>query len=107
MRLAITSLLLFLVGCTTSSETMTELSMGMTKSEVFRLMGKPDSISATNGTEYLTYTLRTETSFTRNTFGYEGQYFVRLVNGRVDSYGKMGDFDTTKDPTLNLNIRNR
>jgi outer membrane protein assembly factor BamE (lipoprotein component of BamABCDE complex) len=107
MRLVITSLLLFLVGCTTSSETMTELSMGMTKSEVFRLMGKPDSISATNGTEYLTYTLRTETSFTRNTFGYQGQYFVRLVNGRVDSYGKVGDFDTTKDPTLNLNIRNR
>lgn len=96
-----------LVGCTTSSETMTELSMGMTKSEVFKLMGKPDSISATNGTEYLTYTLRTETSFTRNTFGYQGQYFVRLVNGRVDSYGKVGDFDTTKDPTLNINVRNR
>jgi outer membrane protein assembly factor BamE (lipoprotein component of BamABCDE complex) len=107
MRLVITSLLLFLAGCTTSSETMTELSMGMTKSEVFRLMGKPDSISATNGTEYLTYTLRTETSFTRNTFGYQGQYFVRLVNGRVDSYGKVGDFDTTKDPTLNINVRNR
>lgn len=107
MRLAIISLLIFLVGCTTSSETMTELSMGMTKSEVFKLMGKPDSISASNGTEYLTYTLRTETSFTRNTFGYQGQYFVRLVNGRVDAYGKVGDFDTTKDPTLNLNIRNR
>jgi hypothetical protein len=108
MRLTITALLLLvLAGCTTSSETMTELSMGMTKSEVFKLMGKPDSISASNGTEYLTYTLRTETSFTRNTFGYQGQYFVRLVNGRVDSYGKVGDFDTTKDPTLNINVRNR
>lgn len=100
-------LLLFLVGCTTSSDSMAELSMGMTKGEVIKLLGKPDSVSATNGIEYLTYTLRTETSFTRNTWGYQGQYFVRLANGRVDSYGKVGDFDTTKDPTMNINIRNR
>ena len=107
MRYVLASLLLFLVGCTTSSDSMTELSMGMTKGEVIKLLGKPDSVSATNGIEYFTYTLRTETSFTRNTFGYQGQYFVRLVNGRVDSYGKVGDFNSTKDPTLNINIRNQ
>ena len=107
MNKLIPLLALLLVGCTTSSDAMTELSMGMSKSEVIKLLGKPDSVSATSGTEYLTYTLRTETSFTRNTWGYQGHYFVRLVNGRVDSYGKVGDFDTTKDPTLNINIRNR
>ena len=107
MRLFIALSSLLLAACTTSSESMTDLSIGMSKSEVIKLMGKPDSVSATNGIEYLTYTLRTETSFTRNTWGYQGQYFVRLVNGRVDSYGKVGDFDTTKDPTLNINIRNR
>ena len=85
------SFLLFLVGCTVSTDVMTELSMGMSKSEVIKLMGKPDSVSASSGVEYLTYTLRTETSFTRNTFGYQGQYYVRLVNGRVDSYGKVSD----------------
>ncbi len=107
MRYLLASFALFLVGCTTTSDSMTDISMGMTKGEVIKLLGKPDSVSATNGVEYMTYTLRTETSFTRNTWGYQGQYFVRLLNGRVDAYGKVGDFDTTKDPTLNINIRNR
>jgi outer membrane protein assembly factor BamE (lipoprotein component of BamABCDE complex) len=107
MRTLLVCLAALVAGCTTSSETMAELSVGMTKSEVIKLMGKPDSVSAQNGVEYLTYTLRTETSFTKNTWGYQGQYFVRVINGRVDSYGKVGDFDSTKDPTINVNIRNR
>jgi len=99
---------LFLVGCmTSSSERMNYLSVGMTKAEVINAMGSPDSVSAQGGAEYLAYTLRTETSLTRNTWGYEGRYFVRLINGRVESYGRVGDFDSTKDPTLNLNIKNR
>ena len=96
-----------LVGCYTSADVMSELSVGMTKSEVISLMGKPDSVSAQNGLEYMSYSLRTSTSFTRNTFGYQGVYYVRLVNGRVESYGKVGDFDSTKDPTVNVNVRNR
>ena len=35
-------------------------------------------------------------------------YFVRFKNGLVESYGKMGDFDSTKVPetktTVDLNI---
>jgi hypothetical protein len=107
MRAFLIAIIAFLVGCTTSSDALTELSVGMSKSEVIKLLGKPDSVSAKSGMEYLTYTLRTETSFTRNTWGYQGQYFVRLVNGRVESYGRVGDFDSTKDPTINVNIRNR
>lgn len=107
MRALLIAFVAFLVGCTSSSDALTELSVGMSKVEVIQLLGKPDSVSAKSGMEYLTYTLRTETSFTRNTWGYQGQYFVRLVNGRVESYGRVGDFDSTKDPTVNLNIRNR
>ena len=98
---------LLLAGCVTTSDSMAELSVGMSKSEVIKLLGKPDSVSAQSGVEYLTYTLRTETSFTRNTWGYQSQYFVRLIGGKVESYGRVGDFDSTKDPTLNLNIKNR
>jgi len=92
---------------TSSSERLNYLSVGMTKAEVMQVMGSPDSVSANGGAEYLAYTLRTETSLTRNTWGYQSRYFVRLINGRVDSYGQVGDFDSTKDPTLNLNIKNR
>ena len=37
----------------------------------------------------------------------KGTYFVRLKNGVVESYGKVGDFDSTKTPELNINIRER
>ena len=29
-------------------------------------------------------------------------YYVRLVNGRVDSYGRTGDFDSTQTTTIRL-----
>jgi len=29
------------------------------------------------------------------------------VEGKVESFGSMGDFDSTKDPTLNINIKSR
>ena len=31
------------------------------------------------------------------------EYFVRLVNGKVESYGKVGDFDSAKNPALDIN----
>jgi hypothetical protein len=31
-------------------------------------------------------------------------YFVRIVDGRVHSYGEKGDFGTTKNPTIDYNI---
>lgn len=29
-------------------------------------------------------------------------YYVRLINGRVESYGRTGDFNSTKDPTVQV-----
>jgi hypothetical protein len=29
-------------------------------------------------------------------------YYVRLVNGKVESFGRTGDFDSTKTPTVRL-----
>lgn len=86
---------------------MMHISLGMSKAEVINILGTPDSVSANKGVEYLSYTLRTETSFTRNTWGYQSNYFVRLVDGKVESYGRVGDFDSTRNPTLDVNIRQR
>ena len=91
-------LVVFLAGCATTPEKMNRLSVGMTKSEVLDAMGKPSSTASPGkGVETLRYR-----EFYANT-----TYFVRLIDGMVDSYGEMSDFDSTKDPTLELNIKNQ
>ena len=94
-------LIVFLAGCATTPEKMNRLSIGMTKIEVLDAIGRPSSTASPGkGVEFLRY---------RKYYG-RGDYityFVRLVDGRVDSYGKTGDFDSTKDPTLDLNIKNQ
>lgn len=79
---------------------LNDVSVGMTKQEVIATMGKPDSVSATNGVEYLSYRLATSLLDTDGSD--TADYFVRPVNGRVDAYGRKGDFDSTKDPTIHV-----
>jgi len=73
----------------------------MTKAEVINAMGRPTSVSSNGNVEFLNYKL-TETS-ERAFAGIYTDYFVKLFEGRVVSYGRLGDFNTTKDPTININ----
>lgn len=90
---------------------MNNLQVGMSKQEAIAIMGYPSSISAMNGTEYLKYTLVRDkywaslilTLFLGVYVTYD-QYFIRIIGNKVDSFGVWGDFDSTKDPTLRLNI---
>lgn len=87
------------IGCATSSKKLNEVSVGMSKPEVIKLLGAPESTRASQGVEYLIYTLTERIAKPGEAplpFPIQGQYFVRLVNGRVDSYGNVGDFDSTK-----------
>jgi len=68
------------------------------------VMGDPDSVSAASGVEYLRYDLYPPPPY--YTAASKTPYFVRLIGGRVDSYGKLGDFNSTKDPTLRLILEN-
>ncbi len=72
----------------------------MTKDEVVKVMGEPASVSAQGGAEYLNYAL-SETD-DEAFMGFTRQYFVRLINGKVESYGRSGDFDSTKTPTVRI-----
>jgi len=86
--------ILALVGCATAPK-MNRLSVGMTKQEVLAAMGAPTSTAANaDGIEILRYRL----SATRHDAFHHRteEYFVRLASGKVDSYGKMGDFDSQK-----------
>jgi hypothetical protein len=90
-----------LVGCATAPN-MSAVSLGMTKGEVTKELGKPFSVSAQGNMEYLTYNDRS------GIYGdYTVPYFVRLINGKVESYGKVGDFNSTKNSTndINLNVK--
>lgn len=89
------------LGCATADK-MNEVSVGMTKHQVIENMGPPTSTSAQGSIEYLTYALY-DTAEARR-FGYFTPYFVRLIDGKVESYGRRGDFDSTKTPTQKLEI---
>ena len=62
--------------------------------------GPPASTSAQSGTEYLNYSL-SETD-DQAFHGVTRPYYVRLLNGKVDSFGRLGDFDSTQKPTIRL-----
>jgi len=100
MKYLITLILgLALAGCATSGK-INAVNIGMTKDEVIKVMGKPVSISAKGRTEYLNYKL-SETDGDAGR-GLTSPYYVRIINGKVDSYGRTGDFDSTKKPTVKI-----
>ena len=94
-------------GCAATAHKMNSVSIGMTKQEVINVLGSPTSTSAKEGVEYLNYRFSETNNQAIN--GITSPYFVRIVNGRVDSYGRLGDFDSTKAPetksTIDLNIK--
>jgi hypothetical protein len=121
------SLLLMMNACAGTVQKTLQLSVGMTKAEVIQVMGQPSSSRATEGVEFLIYKLQPGTSLgvgavcgmaglltigltygdPRCRGGAEEDHFVKLQEGKVVSYGKVGDFDSTKDPTLNVNIKTK
>ena len=101
----------FLTQCETPSHygrklDFSKISMGMSQQQVVQIMGRPDDISAQRGLVFLRYT-HTPWYDHNGADGGAVNYFVRLIDDRVESFGKMGDFDSTKPPeqTINLNIR--
>lgn len=82
---------LLLAGCVKMAREINVISLGMTKQEVISRLGDPVSISATEGREYLNY------RFLEQGEDWEtSPYYVRLANGKVDAYGRQGDFQPPK-----------
>ena len=93
---------IFFVGCATAHR-MNRLSIGMNKQQVLSVMGRPTSTASPGGGQEI---LRYNLSATGDDayYGITDEYYVRLIDGKVESYGRMGDFDSTKDPTLDVNV---
>ena len=113
MRKYVTITFCLLAGCHAifnSTDKLYKISLGMSKQEVVGVMGKPSSLSAKENTEYLLYYLHEP----NHPFGKEYiPYYIRLISGKVESYGRVGDFDSTKTPTqqieqkIDLNIHEK
>lgn len=93
---------MFLIaGCATAGS-INQVSLGMTKAQVIEVMGDPTSSSAQAGVEYMNYALY-ETAEARR-FGFYTPFYVRIIDGKVESYGRMGDFNSAKTPTQKIQI---
>ena len=106
------SLLLCLgfLGCAAVAPNLNAVSLEMTKAEVIKILGSPTSVSAKENVEYLKYTCGQAIVPSPECNDLKGraiEYFVRLVGGKVESYGKVGDFDSAKNPAndINLNVK--
>jgi hypothetical protein len=76
---------------------MNDICIGMSRTEVVEIMGEPSSVSAQGNLTYLNYRLHEK----NHPSGQEQTpYFVRIINSKVQAYGKSGDFDSTKPPEL-------
>ena len=71
------------LGCAGSAKKINNLNIGMTKAEVIEVMGEPNYTSAANDIEILSYKLTSNSP-------YSDTYIVRIVNGKVDRFGKEG-----------------
>jgi len=79
--LALAVMLLF--GCASK---LNQVQLGMSRDQVISAVGTPSSTSAMDNTEYLKYQLCSDWIFT-------DRYYVRLTNGKVDAFGRVGDYN--------------
>lgn len=73
-----------LAGCGQSTNNLTKLNVGMDKSAVVSILGSPQSVAAQGNAEVWTYTL----SNSWNNAVWNEEYYVRMVGGRVVSFGR-------------------
>ena len=99
-QLLITIAAVVLVGCTsTKSLNLSTISIGINKQEVVSLQGEPFRVAAMDGSEYYIYRGFDKELFKPNGFMvYEA--FIGFKNGKVDAYGRLDDFDSTRHKEL-------
>jgi hypothetical protein len=78
--LTLTLFLALLAGCAPWLQ-IQNIDIGMTKAEVLQQLGTPTDMAGTGNVEYFWYN-------PANRFW--ERYYVRLVNGKVESYGPLG-----------------
>lgn len=96
-------------GCSTTHSgfrkpDMSKVHVGMTKGEVVASLGAPDNVATKGRLEFLEYGWD---KFMDGVVGAAEWYYVRLIDGQVESFGRKGDFDSTKNPTVDVNLNQK
>ena len=100
-RILITTIAaVLLVGCaSTRSLNFAAITIGMNKQQVIALNGEPFRVAAMDGLEYFIYRSFDNELLKPNGFSvYEA--FIRFADGKVDAYGRLDDFDSTRHKEL-------
>ena len=113
MKILITTIAaVLLMGCATSkSLNLSSISIGMDKQKVITLKGEPFRVAAIDGLEYFIYRgidLNRQNSpadllvmpFVLLDGKAALEVFIRFKDGKVEAYGRLGDFDSTKHKEL-------
>lgn len=108
MRILILLLMVFFAACATAptgrpSSDLTKISVGMSKETVITNLGSPSRVSANTEVEYLIYLLVDDLDYTQSAgslgilppVASKSEYFIKIIGGKVDSFGRIGDFGTT------------
>ena|SRR3989338_10264393 len=107
MRYFYLILCFFFFGCATTSARINNLNLGMSKSEVIKIMGSPNATKAKDNTEILEYFLHPANNYWTS-ITYPEPYWIFIVDGKVSQYGKAGDFGTSmpadrREYNININ----
>ena len=95
--IGITIFSVLLSGCFAKAGQTRGVQYGMSKQEVVAVMGAPVNVSTHGSSQYLSYSVCDADNQTLN--GIMRPYVVRLVDGRVESYGTTGDIGSPQTPT--------
>jgi outer membrane protein assembly factor BamE (lipoprotein component of BamABCDE complex) len=82
------------VGHYAMASRLNRISIGMAKAEVVEALGNPATVSAREGVEDLTYVLNASAWDT----AMPEPYIVRIVDGKVQSYGRKADMPAIAQP---------
>ena len=106
LKYVLVIILTLIVGCSHVNDRekypslkMNDIKIGMTKQQVIKILGQPSSTSAINNTVYLNYRLH---EWNHPDGKEKTDYYIRFIDDKVESYGKFGDFDSTKPPTVRI-----
>jgi hypothetical protein len=78
------------------------ISLGMTKADVIEKLGRPRFTSTNGQVEYMEY------QWVDGVLGFPNlpkEYYVAIRDNHVISYGKKGDFDTARNASSEIDIR--
>ncbi len=84
------------------AQKMQSIQIGMTPDQVVSIMGKPHSTSAKDNSLYYVYSATCYNGL----FLYTKDNYVKFVDGHVDSFGEMDDFDSIKDNKIKVSVDN-